>query len=364
MSAINRLMVNLMTRGSLNKPSLDHMLEQFDKELENFTELILPIPESKPRTPFDSKALSIEDMYVSRMSRKQIFTVLPILMQLRLHMRQSAKLYDGKFQPTQSEATPTFLKKLEKLAYESGTTSIRYIKVPRNAIFQHKGIPYEYAIVYTVEMDKVNISTAPSFEAFKEVATGYKNLAVIGNKIAKLMRKNGFAAYPGTALGGLTDYTHLAEVAGLGAIGYHGLLITPNEGARLRINTIYTNITNLPLETENEHLWVRDFCSMCRKCIRGCPVNAIFDQPKPRGDGGMQAIDHDACRDYFSQNFGCAICLAICPFSEKSYYQVKAHFKGNPNAPQFRIPVEDILFTDQTNFEFPTPLPVEAGQKQ
>jgi epoxyqueuosine reductase len=83
-------------------------------------------------------------------------------------------------------------------------------------------------------------------------------LALIGNQLAGFMRQNGFAAYPGTALGGLTDYPHLVEIAGLGAIGYHGLLITPNDGARLRINTIYTNITNLPIQTENEHLWVRD----------------------------------------------------------------------------------------------------------
>jgi epoxyqueuosine reductase QueG len=152
------------------------------------------------------------------------------------------------------------------------------------------------------------------------------------------MRQNGFAAYPGTALGGLTDYTHVVEVAGLGAIGYHGLFITPQEGARLRINTIYTN---LPIQAENEHLWVRDFCAMCKKCIRKCPVQAIYEQPRPRGDGGMQCIDHAACRDYFNQNYGCAVCLAQCPFSEAGYEKVKARFKRNPKAPQFRIPVSE-----------------------
>ncbi len=225
------------------------------------------------------------------------------------------------------------------MARTAGAADIRYVRVPRNAIFQHKGIPHEYAVVITVEMDQANIATAPSFVAMREVAKGYGNLARIGNQLAGFMRQNGFAAYPGTALGGLTDYTHLAEVAGLGAIGYHGLLITPNEGARLRINTIYTNITNLPIQTENEHLWVRDFCAMCKKCIRGCPVQAIYEQPRPRGDGGMQCIDHAACRDYFNQNYGCAVCLAKCPFSEMGYEKVKARFKGNPKAPQFRIPV-------------------------
>ena len=190
-------------------------------------------------------------------------------------------------------------------------------------------------------MDKEPIETAPSLDCQLEVMDGYKNMASIAKRLSQHLRQHGYAAYPGTALGGVTDYVHLAELAGLGAIGYHGLLISPGEGARLRINTIYTNIVNLPtLETTgqaNEHLWVRDFCAMCKKCVRQCPVNAIYDQPEPRGDGGMQSIDHATCRDYFTRNYGCGVCLAVCPFSHTGYEKVKERFKGNPNAPQFRI---------------------------
>ncbi len=318
-------------------PSLDKLLAGFDQELENFTLLIQPASTSKPRTPFDSP--NVKANKFSGMRPSQLPALLSTMLPLIIKMRQGSKLYDGKFQPTAQEATPEFIEKLETLAKADGARDIRYIKVPNNAIFQGKGLPYQNAIIFTVEMDKGNMSTAPSFDAFLEVAKGYKRMAFISTKIAKLMRKNGFAAYPGTALGGITDYTHLGELAGLGAIGYHGLLITPNEGARVRINTIYTNITNLPISdpTENEHLWVRDFCAMCKKCIRKCPVNAIFNQPVPRGDGGFQTIDHDACRDYFNQYQGCAICLAACPFSQKGYEKIKASFKGNPNAPQFSI---------------------------
>lgn len=339
MSIVNRVFQQIMKKQNTNKPSLDKLLAHFDKELENFQQLVQPALESKPRTPFDSPQLTFDQFYMSRLSFRQIFSVLPVMGALMLQMRRSAALYDGKFKPTKSQATPEFIAALEDLARTAGAADIRYVQVPHNAIFQNKGIPYEYAVIITVEMDKANISTAPSFEAFREVAKGYGNLARIGNRLAKFMRHSGFAAYPGTALGGLTDYTYLAELTGLGAIGYHGLLITPNEGARLRINTIYTNITNLPIQTENKHLWVRDFCAMCKKCIRGCPVKAIYDQPHPRGDDGMQCIDHDACRDYFNQNYGCAICLAKCPFSDMGYEKLKARFKGNPTAPQFRIPL-------------------------
>jgi epoxyqueuosine reductase QueG len=118
------------------------------------------------------------------------------------------------------------------------------------------------------------------------------------------------------------------------------MVISPGEGTRLRINTIYTNIENLPIQETNEHLWLRDFCAMCKKCVRSCPVDAIFDVPQPRGDGGMQCIDHADCREYFSRNFGCAICLAVCPFSQVGYKVIKSRFKGNPDAPKFIIPVE------------------------
>ena len=346
MALINQVFQRIILRSNRDSgggPSLDAMLAQFDRELDNFTTLVPPAPNSNPRTPFDSN-LPVEQLSTATMTPRQMASVAPVMAPLILQMRQSAKLYDGHFEPTQSEATPEFLAELEALAFAAGATAVAYVKVPQDAIFAGKGIPHQYAVLFTVEMDEDNMATAPSFTAFKEVATGYKNLAVISNKMAHFMRDQGFAAYPGTALGGLTDYCHLAELAGLGANGYHGLLITPQEGARLRINTIYTNITNLPLAdpADNPHLWVRDFCAMCRKCIRECPVEAIFDEPQPRGNGGMQCIDQAVCRDYFNANFGCAVCLAACPFSTAGYDKVKARFKGNPTAPQFRIPVSAV----------------------
>ena len=60
----------------------------------------------------------------------------------------------------------------------------------------------------------------------------------------------------------------------------------------------------------------------------------------------MQTIEHAACRDYFTRNYGCAVCLAICPFSQVGYEKVQARFRGNPNAPQFRIPMETINVED------------------
>jgi len=334
---------NLIKRNDREKRrlSLDTLLQSIDKHLDNLDDLILPSPHSKPRTPFDTKSSDTTPPMMT-LPLKEKLRVVDKMVPLMLNMQRAARMYNSKFTPKQEEATPEFIEELQRMAYDMGAKDIAFVRVPNNAIFKDKGIPHEYAVVFTVEMDKEPIDTSPSFDSQLEVMKGYKDMAIIANRLSGFMRKNGFAAYPGTALGGITDYTHLGELAGIGAIGYHDLLITPDEGARLRINTIYTNITNLPIREENEHLWVRDFCAMCKKCVRGCPAKAIFDQPKPRGDGGMQCIDHDDCREYFTANFGCGICLAICPFSQVGYDKVKERFKGNPNAPQFHIPVEAI----------------------
>jgi ferredoxin len=359
-------MFNLIVRRhkGQTRPSLDMILEQADRHLQNFATLVQPAPESKPRTPFNTD-LPNEQVSMLNFTTRQRLKVVTKAVPLIVNMQRGARLYDGKFRATRSQATPEFIAKLEAMARAAGAKDIAYVKIPRNAIFRDKGLPCEYAMVFTVEMDKAPIETAPSFECQLEVMDGYKRMAMISNKLARFMRRQGFAAYPGMALGGLTDYVHLAELAGLGAIGYHGLLIAPGEGARLRINTIYTNITNLPtLEAkgeENPHLWVRDFCAMCKKCVRQCPVNAIYEEPQPRGDGGMQSIDQAGCRDYFTSNYGCGVCLAVCPFSHTGYEKVQARFKGNPNAPQFRIPVDrvpvDLMPVDAYKAEA-TPAPV------
>ena len=122
------------------------------------------------------------------------------------------------------------------------------------------------------------LDTAPSLECLLEVIDGDLDLAVISRKLWALdvpPRPRGVSRYG-------TGRRHRLP-ATRRAIGCHGLLITPGEGVRLRINTSYTNIANLPLASRNGQLWVRDFCSRCRNCVRRCPPRAIFQEPQPRG---------------------------------------------------------------------------------
>jgi ferredoxin len=318
--------------------STDSILKIMDAHLKEIYNPITPAPDAPPRTPFAS-SVPANQVSMMNFTPRQRLAFLRHIGPLFINMWRGARLYGKPFVAQRTHITTTHLAELEAFARSLGAKDIGYVDVPNHLIFKGKRLPHRHAIVFTVEMQKDAIATSPSFESMLEVSEAYKNLAIIGWNITAFLRKRGFAAYPGTALGGLTDYPHLAERAGLGAIGYHGLLISPTDGARMRINVIYTNIENLPQATVNPHQWVRDFCAMCQKCVRSCPVNAIYEEPQPRTGGGFQSIDHATCRDYFTRNFGCGVCMAVCPFSQAGYQRIKHHFKGNADAAKFVIPL-------------------------
>jgi epoxyqueuosine reductase QueG len=138
-------------------------------------------------------------------------------------------------------------------------------------------------------------------------------------------------------MGGLSDYTRIGELAGLGSIGYHGCLITPGDGALLRLNLVYTSIENLPQRPAEAADWIRDFCSRCGRCVRECPARAIHPTPRLLDDGRVECIDSTACLDYFTANFGCGICIDTCPLSQKPLEAIARRFKGNPSAPSFKV---------------------------
>lgn len=300
---------------------LDKLLNLHDEKVFGLDNLNYPSENADERASFTSEIPPSEFMF-NKFTMMQQLQVAPTMLRLIYETQKSSEFYGRTFQAQKDEASSAFITQLEQLGYESGATTIRYIKVPDDAIFQGKATPEKYAIIFAVKMDKAAIDTAPSFECFHEVNKGYMRMSIISNKLSRYLRDSGYAAYPGTALGGLTDYPRLAELAGMGAIGYHGLLITPEDGTLLRLNTVYTNIKNLPVQEENPHEWIRDFCSKCKKCIRTCPAKAIFEKPQIQANGRARCIDSTACLDYFSANYGCAVCADVCPFSQMGYEKV------------------------------------------
>lgn len=317
---------------------LDRILGIQDDKMAHLTDVMQPSANAEPRHTFTAR-IPASQTSIAKLSPRQRLTLLPTMLRLVREMNRSGDFYKEPFAATRTQATADFIAALKQRILDVGATAVQFVNVPADAIFTGKAIPEPNAIVFSVHMNKAALDTAPSFAAFLEVARGYLRMAIIANQISRYLRAHGYAAYPGTALGGLTDYARIAELAGLGTIGYHGLLITPEDGALLRLNSIYTNIDNLPLEKDNPHGWIRDFCARCNKCIRECPAKAIFKEPQVQANGRVKCIDAAACLDYFAANYGCAVCVDVCPFSQVGYAAVRERFKGNPGAPRFDIPM-------------------------
>ena len=218
---------------------------------------------------------------------------------------------------------PDFLIELEETAHNLGVTDIGYTRVNLRHIFKGYKLLFPKAMVFTMEMNKEKIKQAPSMPSFIEIFRTYHQLGVIVNQIADFLRQRGYNALAGPAIGGDVNYIPVAIDAGLGYSGKNGLLITKNNGPRIRLAAVFTDIENLPFALENPHQWVRDYCESCNVCIEKCPVDAIYLETKTHADGGPMFIDHTKCADPFSNYNGCTLCIKYCPFSYGDYYKMK-----------------------------------------
>lgn len=264
---------------------------------------------------------------MNKLSLREKISILPILL---TNIRELKKSYKGLDTVSQKkEITEAELMQLMQKAKDLGVLSLGFTKVKQDDIFEGYGILYPYTIVFSIEMDKVRISKAPSFDTLITVQETYAETGIIANKLAEFIRKMGFAAQAGPGLGGLTIYPVLAESAGMGYFGRHGLIITPEAGPRHRLAVVYTNIENLPLSKENPHKWIQEFCKECGRCIKKCPAQAIHNTPVKTKGENIEYIDNDICVTYFAQNYGCSVCVKECPFNQMGYDEIRKRFQNN-----------------------------------
>ena len=223
-----------------------------------------------------------------------------------------------------TQIEPEALAALEKHAQSLGVTAVGYAKLPRHLVFQHKAVLYDNAIVLVMEMDKAKLEAAPGPKAGEAVHETYHYLGDAANHLARYLRKHGFASHAGPPLNGLVLYPPLAQLAGLGWRGRHGMLITPQFGPRMRLAAVYSSIQNLPtFEGPNDHRWIEGYCATCGQCIRRCPTQAILETPVERENGLVACIDTEKCFPYFVKTFGCSVCIKVCPFNRVGYERVK-----------------------------------------
>ena len=225
--------------------------------------------------------------------------------------------------------TDTELEELEILAKKKGAGIIGYVQIPERLVFKNKAILSKNAIILGFEMDKKKMDTAPHIKCQHEVMRTYDKLGIVSNKLTEYLRKKGFSAHAGHPLMGAALYPPMAQLAGIAFLGYSGIMISPEYGPRFRLTAIYTGIENLPEKTDNEHAWVREYCKQCRRCIKKCPGGAILDEPIIHPSGRITHVNNEKCMPHFVNEFGCSICIKVCPFNNVDYYTLKEKFLQN-----------------------------------
>ena len=252
--------------------------------------------------------------------------MLPIMMPTLFGIRESLGSLEENPAHPKTHGDRALFEEIEARAIKLGASSVGYTRVPPQWVFQKKAIAFDNAIMLTMEMDKGGIDSAPSIDCMKTVMETYRDLGRIANKIADSLRVRGYGAHAGHPLNGLALYPPLAQSAGLGWIGLNGIIITPEHGPRVRLAAVFTSIKNLPITDANEHGWVVDYCTGCKVCLKKCPPKALYDTPVDHGNGRITYVDNDLCFPYFSDFYGCSVCVSVCPFNHVPYKQLKEKF--------------------------------------
>jgi epoxyqueuosine reductase len=238
-------------------------------------------------------------------------------------IRRSLRTVDDNPAQPRTHIPEAELAELEAYARSVGVDDIGYAHLPEKLVFQRKAVLHPNAIVLTMEMDKARMDTSPSEHSFIEVHVVYHHLGRAANRITGWLRKRGYSAQAGHPLMGQALYPPLGQQAGLGWRGLHGLLITPRFGPRVRLAALYTSIEDLPFGQENRHHWIEDYCNVCRLCARECPPQAILEQPLENSNGLVTCTLTEKCFPYFMDNYGCSICIRVCPFQKGDYAALK-----------------------------------------
>lgn len=130
-----------------------------------------------------------------------------------------------------------------------------------------------------------------------------------------------------------------ARAAGLGWIGRNSCLINQEQGSWFFLGEV---LLSIPLAFDSPP---PDRCGTCRRCIEGCPTEAIV----PDGDGGW-VLDARRCIAYLTIEkreaipeelrggianhiFGCDICQDVCPWNGRAPVSQDAGFAPREFAP-------------------------------
>ena len=211
---------------------------------------------------------------------------------------------------------------------------------------------FQYAVVMGFEEDYAMIKYFPTYVADAATSMGYSRMAITNAHLSAFIRNLGFKAID-CSTNDVALSIPMAMQAGLGDLGRHGLLITPQFGPRVRLSKV---ITDLPLVADAPiEFGLTEFCTTCKKCVEMCPSQSIMpgERTAERVNVSNVAgelkwpINAETCRMYWARgNKPCTICIACCPYNKPSTWFHRLVFWATDHfrwADSFCVKMDDLL---------------------
>lgn len=181
----------------------------------------------------------------------------------------------------------------------------------------------EYIISLAIQMSEESFKSAPGALSMAAVNLGYSAMGWTSGMLAEFLRGLGYSAIP--LKNGFVSSVAPAVYSGLGELGRHNRLITPEYGPLVRLCSV---VTDLPMALDQPiDAGITRFCKVCKRCAEACPPKAISFEEEPgyRVRGPWNNCGHKAwfedspkCHEYWGKiSTGCGICFAVCPFAKK-----------------------------------------------
>jgi Pyruvate/2-oxoacid:ferredoxin oxidoreductase delta subunit len=195
-----------------------------------------------------------------------------------------------------------------------GADLVGIARVDPEWVFKGYDFDYPWLVIIGVAMDYERLRTAPEVTAALAVVDGYTNGWRVAQPLADHIRQLGWRAEPrGGPPAGPINLIPAALACGFGELGKHGSIINGKLGSSFRLAAVFTD---LPLiADEPADIGAEDFCLNCQVCVDACPVDAIANDKKMVRGVLKWSVDFDRCLPYFNENYGCAVCVAVCPWS-------------------------------------------------
>ncbi|MDA4847026.1 4Fe-4S dicluster domain-containing protein [Hoeflea poritis] len=181
-------------------------------------------------------------------------------------------------------------------------------------VFDHQETEFGTVVMLGVQHDYDELKHVPETRGGIEVTRQYCRAAAAAKAVAGWLREEGWDAAPvtGPMVGEILMIPPALE-CGFGELGKHGSLINREFGSAFRLGAV---LTDAPFaHTPKRTFGVDDFCTRCRVCEDACPPFAIGPEKQMVRGVEKWFVDFDKCIPFFAETSGCAICIAVCPWS-------------------------------------------------